>query len=512
MGMQQTPQPSPLPPSPPHAHLLPSPPPPSSVPSLLQLPPSPPQQSPPGPSASLSPSPSLSPSSSTSPTPPPTPPPSLRPSPSPPPPSPPVAVQPVCRSYAASVCAGPNEPCFYDDGCSSGAASLGCNAGGVHWNCRFCGFGVYSSISCPVFQMTVEAVVAGTVDTFDHASYASNLARELNVSVNEITLNVTAASVRVVATIRLADADASRAGQVEQAAISLIQSPDVSTKLNVVVESISEPTTTTARLAAPSTPSDMPPPPSPPPLPSSQPATTLESASSALSVQGLDAEDESSQDAVPKLVIVLSACAALLLCCCCCCAWCVRMARKEERRSYHENELQSRAQPESPGEPIRRSGWMHQFYEQYLFADPMSHRDKRHSVSKSTFDLINPYMAMMYNITARKTRRSTARDTRAGQEASTLALETSALAALETMPAVQETGSDKRAEGAASTDDGKGEHEDAANGVGSSDAAPSHFKVFKSLTRKSRFTAASQLPAPSCSSKGVPLQANAIHV
>ena len=110
-------------------------------------------------------------------------------------------------------------------------------------------------------------------------------------------------------------------------------------------------------------------------------------------------------------------------------------------------------------------------------------------------------MAMMYNITAGKTRRSTAHDARAGQETSTLALETSALAALETMPAVQETGPDNRVQGAASTDDGKHEHEDAANGVGS------RFKVIRSLTRKcsSRFTAASQLPAPSGSSKGVPL-------
>ena len=38
------------------------------------------------------------------------------------------------------------ETCFYDPGCATGG--LGCNAGGKPL-CRFCGFGVYSSVACP---------------------------------------------------------------------------------------------------------------------------------------------------------------------------------------------------------------------------------------------------------------------------------------------------------------------------------------------------------------------------
>ena len=58
-----------------------------------------------------------------------------------------------CGSFAAPTCAGPTEPCYWDPTCSEPSAGLGCNAGGRHQNCRFCGFGVYSSVPCPASPM-----------------------------------------------------------------------------------------------------------------------------------------------------------------------------------------------------------------------------------------------------------------------------------------------------------------------------------------------------------------------
>lgn len=63
----------------------------------------------------------------------------------------------ACSSLAAR-CGdrvAPNELCYYDARCSELSNSedphghLGCNAGGLHWNCRFCGFGQYGAIPCP---------------------------------------------------------------------------------------------------------------------------------------------------------------------------------------------------------------------------------------------------------------------------------------------------------------------------------------------------------------------------
>lgn len=55
----------------------------------------------------------------------------------------------VCHVYASPTCAGPDEPCYYDPACSLDTVSLGCNAGGGHHSCRFCGFGGFESIPCP---------------------------------------------------------------------------------------------------------------------------------------------------------------------------------------------------------------------------------------------------------------------------------------------------------------------------------------------------------------------------
>ena len=59
-----------------------------------------------------------------------------------------------------------------------------------------------------VVEIVLTATVAGTVDEFDEDAYAANLARELDISADEISLEVTAASVLVVATIRPTDAQA----------------------------------------------------------------------------------------------------------------------------------------------------------------------------------------------------------------------------------------------------------------------------------------------------------------
>ena len=54
-----------------------------------------------------------------------------------------------CSREPAAVCTNnPSEPCYYDPSCSEGE-SLGCNAGGVDQNCRFCGFGEFEDVPCP---------------------------------------------------------------------------------------------------------------------------------------------------------------------------------------------------------------------------------------------------------------------------------------------------------------------------------------------------------------------------
>jgi len=117
------------------------------------------------------PSPPPSPSPPPPPSPPPSPSPPAPPSPSPPPPSPaptppPPASPPVCSSTAEAVCAGPNELCFYDAACLDAnheghAYGLGCNAGGVGQECRFCGFGVFVDCPVPCSADAAEAVCAG---------------------------------------------------------------------------------------------------------------------------------------------------------------------------------------------------------------------------------------------------------------------------------------------------------------------------------------------------------------
>ena len=64
------------------------------------------------------------------------------------------------------------------------------------------------------------ATVAGTVDTFDQASYKTKLAAFLdgNVTAADISLTVTAASIKVTAEIRTASASVSEGLQVSKIA------------------------------------------------------------------------------------------------------------------------------------------------------------------------------------------------------------------------------------------------------------------------------------------------------
>ena len=122
-------------------------------------------------------------------------------------------------------------------------------------------------------EVSFTATIAATVETFDEAAYASNLATELNVTVADISLAVTAASVRVVATVRVAAASAAAtsaaAAAVETAIAALVAAPaDVaSDRLGVTVEQIEEPITAIVVVQTPLLP---PPPPSAPSTPAQQ--------------------------------------------------------------------------------------------------------------------------------------------------------------------------------------------------------------------------------------------------
>ena len=109
-------------------------------------------------------------------------------------------------------------------------------------------------------MVIVRAILSGTVETFDADAFASQLARVLGVNVDNISLAVSAASVRVVATIRPAAADDATAAAVAEsvrlvraAAEELVLRPadEISTILNVTVEEIEQPEVQTVLLPAP---------------------------------------------------------------------------------------------------------------------------------------------------------------------------------------------------------------------------------------------------------------------
>lgn len=101
---------------------------------------------------------------------------------------------PVCTSNSA-------ERCFYDTTCANGGltSTLGCNAGGVAPNCRFCGFGSFQP--CPAGNSTAESSIAAAAAAQATASLRTDSAGStettqlvqtsvLHVSTLDVTIGV----------------------------------------------------------------------------------------------------------------------------------------------------------------------------------------------------------------------------------------------------------------------------------------------------------------------------------
>ena len=108
--------------------------------------------------------------------------------------------------------------------------------------------------------------VAGTVETFDAGSFRASLATSIEVEPAAVTLNVTAASVRITATIVLVENATGVIASVQHLVSNITA---LSQALNVTVDSVGPTTITVRAVVAPSTPPPSPssPPPSLPPSP-----------------------------------------------------------------------------------------------------------------------------------------------------------------------------------------------------------------------------------------------------
>ena len=106
-------------------------------------------------------------------------------------------------------------------------------------------------------EIQFETTVAGTVETFDDLSYKTNLAALLGVDKEQISLLISAASVRVVATVTAPDV---QAAQSMASALGALNATTASAALGETVENVAAPVV--ALVAR-----DAPPPPQPPPLP-----------------------------------------------------------------------------------------------------------------------------------------------------------------------------------------------------------------------------------------------------
>ena len=161
-------------------------------------------------------------------------------------------------------------------------------------------------------QVTYTLTIAGTVETFNATSYQHRLANTLLVPVGDITLEVYAASVIVVARIAAADADA--ATDIVNALAPLSSISTASTSLGVQVESVQPVTTSLVAFTAPS-PSPLaqhPPPPSPNGV--AMPAAPSQLGPIASTVQAVTPDGTSGSNSVLNtLVPVLS----LVACCIC---------------------------------------------------------------------------------------------------------------------------------------------------------------------------------------------------
>ena len=104
-----------------------------------------------------------------------------------------VMTQVTVPGSCPQACTGnPAEKCYHDADCldplSDGyAGGLGCNAGGQGQNCRFCGFGTYSELSCPSYSASV-AETHYEVNAALHATTdAGAAAGDVEVYVNTTT-------------------------------------------------------------------------------------------------------------------------------------------------------------------------------------------------------------------------------------------------------------------------------------------------------------------------------------
>jgi hypothetical protein len=128
-----------------------------------------------------------------------------------------------------------------------------------------------------VVEIVLEATVSGTVAEFNSEAYKAALATSLNITSTEISLEVTAASVRVVATIRPTTRPPTRVVQsvrslvlqltTGNASASTNWTQQISASFGEIFLTVSEPVTSLIIVPAPSPPPPEPSPAMPPPLP-----------------------------------------------------------------------------------------------------------------------------------------------------------------------------------------------------------------------------------------------------
>jgi len=131
----------------------------------------------------------------------------------------PSATKPCKADVAEASCAGPTETCFEDTRCSGvdgpdPFGGLGCNAGGVAWNCRFCGFGGFNDITCPGAEVEIDITIATDIAIFNQTEFKVRLrylvASEVSFtpSIGDIDLvEVTGGSVEILARVRTPSVD-----------------------------------------------------------------------------------------------------------------------------------------------------------------------------------------------------------------------------------------------------------------------------------------------------------------
>ena len=110
-----------------------------------------------------------------------------------------------CTEVPGPDCAGPEKTCYLDERCRAPHldtfGGLGCNAGG-HSRCRFCGFGQFDGINCPEETLELELVIESTIETFQPDAFRQNLALFLMLPEDDIEVTAAPASLIVTATIR----------------------------------------------------------------------------------------------------------------------------------------------------------------------------------------------------------------------------------------------------------------------------------------------------------------------